>query len=64
MNATLTIVMCFAAIPEVCKLKELRVDAHVCFYGGHNVAVPALPDGYVPRPARCVSQMGRQRQGA
>jgi hypothetical protein len=54
--------MCLAATPEVCELKELRVDAHACFYGGHNVATSALPDGYVLRSARCVPQLARLRQ--
>jgi hypothetical protein len=63
-NATLTIVMCLAAEPELCELVELRVNAYACFYAGHNVATAAVPDGYVLRSARCVPRRGRVRRPA
>ena len=61
MTATLTLVLCLLSSPESCELKEVRVDAQACFYGGSNVANEHTPPGYALRSARCVPEMRRPR---
>ena len=54
MLATMTLVICLQASPEVCELKEVKVDAQLCFYGSSNVARSHVPAGYELRASRCV----------
>lgn len=58
----LTIVMCLTADPQVCEIKEVRVDAQACFYGTRNSALPHVRDGYELRSSRCVPET-RARPG-
>lgn len=54
MLATMTLVICLKAAPAMCELKEVRVDAQACFYGGRNVAMAQVPESHELRSARCV----------
>jgi hypothetical protein len=54
MLATMTLVICLNAAPEVCELREVRVDAQLCFHGSRNTALMNVPEGYQLRSARCV----------
>jgi hypothetical protein len=54
MIATLTLVVCLSSAPENCELKEVEVDALMCFYGSRNVAEEELPKGYKLQSVRCV----------
>jgi len=53
MQATLTLVLCLVSAPEQCEVRQKRVDAQACFYGGANVVAAETPDGFRAVHARC-----------
>lgn len=64
MNATLTLVLCLAADPARCEVKDLTVDAQACFYGGANLVEANIPEGWRLERARCLPAHLGNLQGA
>ncbi len=53
MQATLTLVLCLLAAPDQCEVRQKRVDAQACFYGGANTIAAETPAGFRTVHARC-----------